>query len=127
MKIGLRLVIFGKVEWYNGFVITHPEFEILDEGENNVFSGGVIPIYPMTKEFASIGLEQRRLRKIIQTILDSKISIPDFFSLQIIKQYQLISLNKALHLIHFSKNVDDFNKLSNNIDRLYLRLFFGWV
>tara|TARA_A100001035_G_scaffold217562_1_gene177464 strand:+ start:1029 stop:3101 length:2073 start_codon:yes stop_codon:yes gene_type:complete len=107
MKIGLRLVIFGKVEWYNGFVITHPEFEILDEGENNVFSGGVIPIYPMTKEFASIGLEQRRLRKIIQTILDSKISIPDFFSSQIIKQYQLISLNKALHLIHFSKNVDE--------------------
>ena len=107
MKIGLRLVIFGKVEWYNGFVITHPEFEILDEGENNVFSGGVIPIYPMTKEFASIGLEQRRLRKIIQTILDSKISIPDFFSLQIIKQYQLISLNKALRLIHFSKNVDE--------------------
>ena len=107
MKIGLRLVIFGKVEWYNGFVITHPEFEILDEGENNVFSGAVIPIYPMTKEFASIGLEQRRLRKIIQTILDSKISIPDFFSLQIIKQYQLISLNKALRLIHFSKNVDE--------------------
>ena len=54
----------------------------------------------------SIGLEQRRLRKIIQTILDSKISIPDF-SLQVIKQYQLISLNKALHLIHFSKNVDE--------------------
>ena len=107
MKIGLRLVIFGKVEWYNGFVITHPEFEILDEGENNVFSSGMIPIYPMTKEFASIGLEQRRLRKIIQTILDSKISIPDFFSLQIIKQYQLISLNKALRLIHFSKNVDE--------------------
>ena len=107
MKIGLRLVIFGKVEWYNGFVITHPEFEILDEGENNVFSGGVIPIYPMTKEFVSIGLEQRRLRKIIQTILDSKISIPDIFSSQIIKQYQLISLNKALRLIHFSKNVDE--------------------
>ena len=107
MKIGLRLVIFGKVEWYNGFVITHPEFEILDEGENNVFSSGMMPIYPMTKEFASIGLEQRRLRKIIQTILDSKISIPDFFSLQIIKQYQLISLNKALRLIHFSKNVDE--------------------
>ena len=107
MKIGLRLVIFGKVEWYNGFVITHPEFEILDEGENNVFSSGMMPIYPMTKEFASIGLEQRRLRKIIQAILDSKISIPDFFSLQIIKQYQLISLNKALRLIHFSKNVDE--------------------
>ncbi len=107
MKVGLRLVIFGKIEWYNGFVITHPEFEILDQGENNIFSGGVIPIYPMTKEFSSIGLEQRRLRKIIQTILDSKISIPDFFSIQIVKKYKLISLNKALHLIHFSKNVDE--------------------
>ena len=51
---------------------------------------------------------QEDCEKIIQTILDSKISIPDFFfSLQIIKQYQLISLNKALRLIHFSKNADE--------------------
>ena len=63
MKIGLRLVIFGKVEWYNGFVITHPEFEILDEGENNVFSGGVIPIYPMTKEFAIYWSRAKKITK----------------------------------------------------------------
>ena len=107
IKIGQRLAIFGKVEWYNGFTITHPEFEILDENGNKVFSAGVIPIYPLTKEFNAVGLEQRRLRKVIKTILDSKIAIPDFFSRSVIKKYKLISLEKALRLIHFSETVDE--------------------
>ncbi len=33
IKIGQRLVIFGKVEWFNGFVITHPEIEVIDDEE----------------------------------------------------------------------------------------------
>ncbi|GIR30626.1 MAG: hypothetical protein CM15mP44_9090 [Candidatus Neomarinimicrobiota bacterium] len=41
IKIGQRLVIFGKVEWFNGFVITHPEIEVIDDGEVNVHSGGI--------------------------------------------------------------------------------------
>ena len=89
IKIGQRLVVFGKVEWFNGFVITHPEIEIIDD---NVSSGGIIPIYPLTKEMASVGLEQRRLRKTIQFIFDSHISISDFFSELILKKTQTHSL-----------------------------------
>ena len=107
IKIGQKLVIFGKVEWFNGFVITHPEIEVIDDGEANVSSGGIIPIYPLTKEMASVGLEQRRLRKIIQCIFDSQISISDFFSKSILRKCKLIPLDKALQLIHCSENNHD--------------------
>ena len=107
IKIGQRLVIFGKVEWFNGFVITHPEIEVIDDGDVNVSSGGIIPIYPLTKEMASVGLEQKRLRGIVQFIFDSQISISDFFSKSILQKYKLIPLDRALRLIHFSDNNND--------------------
>ena len=107
IKIGQKLVIFGKVEWFNGFVITHPEIELIDDGDVNVPSGGIIPIYPLTKEMASVGLEQRRLRKIIQCIFDSQVSISDFFSKSILRKCKLIPLDKALQLIHCSENNND--------------------
>ena len=115
IKIGQRLVIFGKVEWFNGFVITHPEIEVIDDGEVNVSSGGIIPIYPLTKEMASVGLEQKRLRGIVQFIFDSQISISDFFSKSILQKYKLIPLDRALRLIHFSDNNND---LKSAIKRL---------
>ena len=100
-------MIFGKVEWFNGFVITHPEIEVIDDGEVNIPSGGIIPIYPLTKEMAFVGLEQRRLRKIIQCIFDSQILISDFFSKSILQKCKLIPLDKALQLIHCSENNHD--------------------
>ena len=68
IKKGQKLAIFGKVDWYQGFVMTHPEFEILDDKDEAIISGGVIPIYPLKKEFLSAGLGQRRLRVIIKNI-----------------------------------------------------------
>jgi len=103
-SIGQKLVIFGRVDWYNGYVITHPEVEIIDSSSANISSVGIIPIYTLTKEMISVGLEQRRFRKTIKYVLDSKILISDFLPSEILKRHKLISLNKALRLIHFSEN-----------------------
>ena len=35
-KIGSKLAIHGKVDWYNGYTISHPEFEILEAPENGI-------------------------------------------------------------------------------------------
>ena len=103
-SIGQKLVIFGRVDWYKGYVITHPEIEIIDSSSTNISSIGIIPIYTLTKEMISVGLEQRRLRKTIQCVFDSKILISDFLPSEILKRHKLISLDKALRLIHFSKS-----------------------
>ena len=115
LSVGQKLVIFGKVDWYNGYVITHPEIEIIDSSLANISSVGIVPIYTLTREMISVGLEQRRLRKAIQCVLDSKILISDFLSVKILKRYKLISLDKALRLIHFSEGK---NELKSAIRRL---------
>ena len=33
-KVGDKLAIHGKVNWYNGYTITHPEFDKLDKQDN---------------------------------------------------------------------------------------------
>ena len=103
LNVGQKLIIFGKADWYNGYVITHPEIEIIDSSSTNMSSIGIIPIYTLTKEMISVGLEQRRLRKTIQYILDSKILISDFLPAEILKRHKLISLNKALINSFFRK------------------------
>ena len=109
IKKGQRLAIFGKVDWYKGFTITHPEFEILDDTDDVSILGGVIPIYPLTKEFHSVGLEQRRLRSIIKKVLESKLLIPEIFSQLALNKFNLIPLDKALNLIHFSENIGELD------------------
>ena len=109
IKKGQRLAIFGKVDWYKGFTITHPEFEILDDTDDVSILGGVIPIYPLTKEFHSVGLEQRRLRSIIKKVLESKLLIPEIFSQLALNKLNLIPLEKALNLIHFSENIGELD------------------
>ena len=74
-KVGEKLAINGKVEWYNGFSMTHPEFEKLEKDEDPIQTGKVIPIYPLTQELKSAGLDQRNFRKMLKRVLESEIEI----------------------------------------------------
>ena len=74
-KVGDKLAISGKVEWYNGFSITHPEIEKLRDDEDPLKTGKVVPIYPLTQELRSVGLDQRGIRKILGMIVSELNSI----------------------------------------------------
>jgi len=47
---GDRLAIHGKVEFYNGFQIVHPDFDKLDSDADPINTGTIIPLYPLTAE-----------------------------------------------------------------------------
>jgi len=108
-KIGERLAIHGKVEWYNGLTITHPEFEILERDEDPLLTGQVIPLYSLTQELKSVGLDQRKFRSILKTILNSELSIPEIFPQIILNNQGLVTLQNALKNIHFSSGLSDLN------------------
>ena len=114
-KVGDRLAIHGKVDWYNGFTITHPEFDKLDKDDDPVQTGKVIPLYPLTQELKSAGLDQRILRNMVKEVLDADIEIPEILPEDIISNNNLAHLNKALNDIHFS---NDINELNDAINRL---------
>ena len=114
-KIGDRLAVHGKIEWYNGFSIIHPEFDKLEENDDLLSTGSVIPLYPLTHELRSTGIEQRVFRKMMREVLKSVQPARDIFTDAFLKDYNLVSLSEALQQIHFAENIE---RLKTAIQRL---------
>jgi len=103
-KINDQIAAFGKIEFYNGLKITHPDFDILDESEN-YNTGQIIAQYASTSDLKTKGLDSRGFRNLIKNIIENnKYNIDDFFPSSILKQENLNPLKTALKNIHFPKN-----------------------
>ena len=109
-KVGDKIAIHGKVDYYSGFTITHPEFDKLNKDDDPISTGQIIPLYSLTKELKLVGLDQRVLRNMVNEILRSGFEIKELFSKKTLERLELISLEQALHWIHYSKNIGDLNK-----------------
>jgi len=109
-KIGDKLAIHGKVDYYGGFTITHPEFDKLEENDDPISTGKVIPLYSLTQELKSGGIDQRFLRQIVREALDLISNIPEIFQQYILDEHDLISLKDALNNIHFSNDIGELNQ-----------------
>jgi ATP-dependent DNA helicase RecG len=114
--VGNSIAVFGKLEFRKGFQIIHPEFDILEEGEDPVNTGKILPQYPSTSALKAVGLEGRGFRRIISTALDLAVDeISDYFNLEFVQKEGLFTLHEALHQIH---NPDDLDSLKKAIYRL---------
>lgn len=127
-KIGDKIAIHGKVDFYGGFTITHPEFDILEQDDDPVSTGKVIPLYPMTQEMKASGLDQRILRNLMHDILSKELEIPDYFSESFLNQHDIIPLNQALHQIHFSDGIGELNQATYRLkfnEHFFLQLLMA--
>ena len=110
------IAVYGKIEFYNGFRLIHPEFDMLDDNEDPINTGKIISIYPSNTDLKSVGIDSRGFRRLLNSAIEkSKSSISDFYSSKILKSNGLISLNSALENIHKPENQ---RKLDNAIYRL---------
>lgn len=108
--IGESIAIYGKIEFYNGFRLIHPEFDLLDENENPINTGKIISIYPSNSDLKSVGMDSRGFRRVITHAIDNiNISIDDFFDKSTLESEQLITLKKALVEIHRPKSMNTLN------------------
>ncbi len=110
-EIGESIAVFGKIEYYNGFRLIHPEFDMLDDNEDPINTGKIISIYPSTSELKSVGIDSRGFRRLLKNAL--KISIPsveEFFNKRILKSNILTSLPDAISNIHDPKDIESLNK-----------------
>ena len=115
-EIGDLIAAYGKVDFFNGFNITHPEFDILEVNDDPINTGQIIAIYPGTSELKQVGLESRGFRRIIRNAIHNiKYTIQDYFPLVFIKEYGLMNRNDSIINIHQPINMD---KLKNAIYRL---------
>ena len=129
LKIGDKLAVSGKVEFYNGYQIIHPDFEKLKEDEDPINTGSIIPIYPLTSNLKNNGIDSRFLRRIIKTIKKSSISINDHFEKNFLLETNLIELKRALSDIHFAKSLINLKRAIERLkfdEHFFLQLYLAF-
>ena len=115
IKKGDRVAVHGKIEFYKGLQIVHPDYDKLDSDADPINTGSIIALYPLSAELKRAKLEHRSFRRIINSIDLFILSVTDHLDESIIKEERLISLPKALKSIHFPKSNGD---LKASIQRL---------
>ncbi len=121
---GSEYIINGEVNktswWkYNKKEINNPVFEEIKVDDEQIHTGRVVPIYPLTD-----GINQKRLRKIIYNTLSKYANhINDTLTVNIIKKYGFLNLKESLWGLHFPENRKEYIKARKRIAFEELFLF----
>ena len=110
ITVGDRLAVSGKVDFFNGHQMVHPEYEKLKNDEDPINSGQIIPLYSIPAELNKAGIDSRSIRRMIKITFNDLKVIPDHFSDHFKKDFKLTSLDTALRNIHFSESEDKLNE-----------------
>jgi ATP-dependent DNA helicase RecG len=103
LAAGQTVVLFGRPkEVRNRIYFDHPEFEIVEEtDENLIHLDRITPIYPLTE-----GLRQRALRELVYRSIEQLDVIPDR---PVLPGY-VASLRSALRQLHFPESWEELEK-----------------
>lgn len=105
LKLNVPVVVFGKVNYFNGFYnMPHPDVTLLSEYERKNKTQ-IQPIYPSTEKLSNAGITSKVISSIMETIfINYYSSIQESLSEELIQKNELISKKEALLNIHFPKN-----------------------
>jgi len=115
---GETVAFSGKVSFYRGLQLIHPEYDkISEEGESNpIHTGGIIPLYPSSEALSRAGLDSRGFRRILHNLVDGlKPQIRETLPPDLRDRLKLDPLAEAVEAIHFPK---DFKVLQRARERL---------
>ncbi len=122
---GEYLAASGKLTFFSGLQIAHPEFEIIDPEEEDELtcSSRLIPLYSSTQEMKKNHLDSRGLRRVFTELTKVSTFYPqEILPRTALEKHQLMDRESALKAIHFPKNEEE---QKNALYRLkYEELFF---
>lgn len=101
IKLNQECLIFGKPTEFNGKMnIAHPDMESV--GDVNISSMGLKPYYNTSEKMKRRSMTSQTLEKLMKSAIELlSEAIPETLPNYLIKRYRLMSLNEALHNIHF--------------------------
>lgn len=107
-------VFSGKIDLYNGIVsMIHPVVEIFNshEDEELIHTGKIIPIYRITDTMKKVNISNYKIREAVHLILSNKLDqFSDPSPNHLLKQFNLIHIQKALQIIHYPNSMTDVEK-----------------
>lgn len=104
--IGDQVAFSGKVKYYNGYQMVHPDFEFLRQGKvEKLHTGSIIPLYSIPDPLRKKGISTYSLRKIIRNAISQfglfiKETLPEY----IIQTQEIIPLKQVVEWMHFPEN-----------------------
>ncbi len=116
-------VVSGKLEFYGGMQMAHPDFEELDsEDADTIHVGRIVPVYPGTEALKRKGLDSRGFRRIIHALLESDVRLDDLLPSGLVTSMKLLDRMAALRSIHFPENAGELSlaRLSLKFEELFL-------
>ena len=122
--VGEWISLSGKVSYYRGFQMVHPDYDKFSEGDDDsmINTGKIIPVYPGSDVFKRVGLNSYTFRKIFQSLLTTHIEkIPEILPAEISKKYEFPKRNAAYTNMHFPRSTDLLNQ---SIKRFKYEEFF---
>lgn len=123
-KTGEPIAVSGKVAFFNGFSMNHPDYDKLGKGEEDpVNTGKIIPLYPGSEKLKRVGLDSRRFRKIYNRVLPKLDGvIPEYLPENIRSEYRLAQIEQALKGIHAPDDQASLDKAKKRLK--FEELFF---
>ncbi len=109
LNVGSKFRVFGKVGFFmNNPQVTHPEMEIVTDGNVDVKSF-LEPVYPSTEKLKARGLGGRQLARLTSVLLQmiNEKDIPENLPGYVLSKNGLISRYDAFCKIHFPSSADD--------------------
>ena len=122
-EVDQEVAFSGKIGFYKGWQIVHPDFDIIEESKEQLHTGQIIPLYPSSEQLRTSGLSSRGFRRIIHNALEKygaliSENLPDFLT----EKYKLLPRPETYRQIHFPKKMEE---ISQPLRRLkYEELFY---
>ena len=124
-QIGEVLAVHGKVRFFRGYQISHPEYDRLGTGKESesLHTGKIIPLYPSSKQLSEVNLDSRGFRRLLWSLLgDYSRQIEENLPPKVIAQYKLLSRRAALNAVHFPDSMEQLQDAQRRLK--FEELFF---
>jgi len=109
-KHGQTIAVSGKIGYFGGLQIIHPDFDLLSEdGENQenefLHTGKIIPLYSSTESLSRVGLDSRGFRRVMKYLIQNYAdTFEETLPQSIVSRNRLLPFSLALKNIHFPQN-----------------------
>jgi ATP-dependent DNA helicase RecG len=117
---GQRVLFYGKVEFYRGWQMANPDFELFDSvAEDYIHLGRIVPVYPATEK-----LSQRVLRSILYEVLAHiPARVPEILPAECIQAMNFAPPGVALRQIHFPDSPESLDQARRRLifEELFLQ------
>ncbi|EPG73209.1 ATP-dependent DNA helicase RecG [Leptospira fainei serovar Hurstbridge str. BUT 6] len=124
LQSGLLIAATGKLEYFRGFQLIHPDYEVLSYGGNaelseedlpeSIHTGRIIPLYSTTEALREEHLDSRGLRRLVFQALETlEGKITEILPREVVAKRNLLQRAIAFKEIHFPTEEGNLLKARN--------------